>query len=64
MGQQHVQAEKKAVSVLDWTVLTGAQPVVGGQLGCYPILVRVTLNLLLSFYLSQFQEHIDRQEEG
>lgn len=32
--------------------------------GCYPILARVTLNLLLSFYPSQFQEHTDRQEEG
>lgn len=61
MGQQHFQTEKRPS--VSWAVWTGAQPVVGGQ-WLLPALERVTLHLLLSFHPSQFQEHIDRQEEG
>lgn len=61
MDQQHVQTENR-LSV-SWAVLTGVQPLVGVQ-WLLPILAHVTLNLLLGFHPFQFQQHIDRQEEG
>lgn len=60
MDQQRVQTEGKAISVLG---CVNRSTVVGGQ-WLLPVLACVTLNLLLDFHLSQFQEHIDRQEEG
>lgn len=53
---------KKRPSV-SWAVLTGVQPLVGGQ-WLLPVLAHVALNCWLGFHPSQFQEHIDRQKEG
>lgn len=47
---------------MSWAVLAGVQPL--GRAVVVTCLGIVTLNCLLGFHPSQFQEHIGRQKEG